>query len=63
MDPVVELNQSLKAAGIHPSQTAPVVLHERGDIWPHVDAQELPTHFVKARSSEEEKNFARRLAD
>lgn len=36
-DPIAELNQSLKAAGIHPSQLGPVVLDpDGGDIYPHV---------------------------
>jgi hypothetical protein len=40
------LNQSLKTAGIHPSQTDPVVLHERGDIFPHAKWPEPPPpHF------------------
>jgi hypothetical protein len=63
-DPIDVLNQSLKTAGIHPSQTDPFVLHERGDIYPHVELPPPPSpHFVKARSTKEEKDYARRLAD
>jgi hypothetical protein len=48
-DPIELLNQSLKAAGIHPSQTDPVVLHERGDIFPHVEVPEPIAHFVRGK--------------
>lgn len=63
-NPVAELSQSLKAAGIHPSQTDPVVLHEQGDVYPPMEMPKPPPpHFVKARSPDEIKDFARRLAD
>lgn len=48
-DLVAELSQSLKAAGVHPSQTAPVVLHERGDIFPHVELPKPLVYFVRAK--------------
>lgn len=61
-NPVAELSQSLKAAGIHPSQTDPVML--QGDIYPPVKMPKPPRpHFVKARSPDEIKDFSRRLAD
>jgi hypothetical protein len=62
-DPIDALNQSLKAAGIHPSQTDPVLLHERGDIFPHVEVPEPIPDFVKAMTPDEIRVFARRLAD
>ena len=62
-DPIDVLNQSLKAAGIHPSQTNPVVLHERGDIFPHVEEPKSPVHFVRAMPPDIQTTFKRKLGD
>jgi hypothetical protein len=48
-DPIDALNQNLKAAGIHPSQIDPVVLHEHGDIFPHIKLPEPLVHFVRGK--------------
>ena len=63
MDPIDALNQSLKAAGIHPSQIDPVVLHESGDIFPHVEVPKPPVHFVRAMPPDVKATFKRKLGD
>lgn len=62
-DPIDVFSNNLKAAGIHPSQVDPVVLAERGDIFPHVEVPEPIPDFVKAMTPDEIRVFARRLAD
>lgn len=62
-DPVTELSQNLKAGGSHPSQTDPVLLHERGDIFPHVEVPKPLVHFVRTTPPEVVNAFARRLTD
>lgn len=51
-DPITELSQSLNAAGVHPSQTDPVVIPERGDIFPHVRMPEPPPRVGRFTSNE-----------
>ncbi len=53
MDATEELGQCLKSAGVHPSQIDPVVLHERGDIFPHLEAPKSLVHFVTGKPDPE----------
>lgn len=62
-DPVAELSQSLKAAGLHPSQCEPVVLADLGEASSPASANTLGPHFVKAMTPDEIKRFGPRLAD
>ena len=63
IDPVAELSQSLKAAGLHPSQCEPVVLVDLEEAPSPVKANTLGPHFVNAMTPDEIKCFGHRLTD
>jgi hypothetical protein len=62
-DPIDALNQSLKAAGIHPSQIDPVMLTAPAAGGVQLDIPAPLVHFVYAATPDEQAAFARRLAD
>ncbi len=62
-DPIDVLNQSLKAAGIHPSQIDPLVQNEPASGAVQVDVPAPLVHFVRAKPPDVQAAFKRRLAD
>lgn len=64
---VEQLSASLKAAGVHPSQTNPVSIAEQGDIIPHVEMKKAPAllphgrHRPEVSESEMQSSSARGL--
>ena len=54
IDNITELNQSLKAAGLHPSQVQPIRLLEGGETYPFIEAPAVrpPPDFHRYGGSE-----------
>lgn len=42
-----QLNASLKESGLHPSQVAPFMVAERGDIFPAIEIPKPKPHFYR----------------